>query len=180
MVSGLPVVLAFAGCEGKDDGATDTDAATTEGSATTDGSATTEGSGTAVPPATEFVDTEDPTTGDVELTEAMMTTGATTAGSESTGEPPSPAACGGGTCSEGQICIQPGDRCDMQQDPPVFVPQDPKCAEVPPACADEEEAGVLLDCLAAQLCPGYSDEFSGPVSFEDGLLTCNDEAPDCF
>lgn len=88
-----------------------------------------------------------------------------------------PVACGMEMCVEGQICVQPGEDCDYNSDPPKFFTPPPTCGDVPSTCEDKT-GQALADCLDAEYCP---DDIGGlPTEYKDGKLTCSTQALDCF
>lgn len=84
--------------------------------------------------------------------------------------------CGMVTCTENQFCLQPGEDCDYNSDPPEFFTPAPKCEDVPSNCQDMSDA-ELVGCLGTEFCPTHNSDFT---SFMAGKLECPSEAPDCF
>ena len=162
-LAGLSALLLLAACPEKDDGST---------SDPTDTAATTGATG----------DTTEPTTANTVDTDAVDTdTTATTAttDTDATGGPVFPPVdCGDVTCAENQLCVNPGGVCDYNMDPPDWVPQPSACQDVPPACAQMQDADARAQCFGETLCPDF--EFGGPSNLEGSQLNCPDQGADCF
>lgn len=153
----LMALLLLAACPEKDDGSTTEDTGTSSGTT---------------------ADTTEPTSTAATDTSATGDTDTDTDTDTSTGGPVFPPVdCGDVTCSEGQLCVNPGDKCDYDLMPPDYVPQPSACKDVPPACAQMQDADARAACLGEMLCPVF--EFV-PVSLKDGLLSCPAQSPDCF
>ena len=186
-LAGLPALLLLSACPDKDedpDTATET-AATEAATAATD--ATTGGATEAT--ATTTTDATTVTTTDVATTDATTTTtdatttdatttDATTATTDTTGGPVFPLECGDLTCAEGQICVNPGDKCNYDLDPPDWVPQPSACQDVPPQCAELQESAAQIMCIGEAHC--INNEFGTPSELQDGVLQCADQGEDCF
>jgi hypothetical protein len=85
--------------------------------------------------------------------------------------------CGEVTCAQGQICVQPGEDCDYNMDPPQFFTPPPFCADPPPECVEGSD-GEEGSCLGVKFCEG--DGIGGAATYADGQLTCPPRALDCF
>lgn len=154
----LMALLLLAACPEKDDGSTTEDTGTSSGTT---------------------ADTTEPTSTAATDTSATGDTDTDTDTSTSTGGPVFPPVdCGDVTCSEGQLCVNPGDDCDYNMMPPAYVPQPSACKDVPPACAQMQDADARAQCLGEMLCPFF--DFGGPSNLKDGLLSCPAQSPDCF
>jgi hypothetical protein len=180
-LAGLPALLLLSACPDKDedpDTATET-AATEAATATTD--ATTGGATEATATTTDAttVTTTDVTTTDATTTTTeATTTDATTATTDTTGGPVFPLECGDLTCAEGQICVNPGDKCNYDLDPPDWVPQPSACQDVPPQCAELQDSAAQIMCIGEAHC--INNEFGTPSELQDGVLQCADQGEDCF
>lgn len=159
-LAGLSALLLLAACPEKDDGSTSdpTDTATTGATG----------------------DTTEPTTAATEPTTADTDTAATdTTDTDATGGPVFPPVdCGDITCAENQLCVNPGDICDYNRDPPDWVPQPSACKDVPPTCAQMQDADARAQCFGETLCPDF--EFGSPSNLKGSLLNCPDQGADCF
>jgi len=175
-LAGLPALLLLSACPDKDedpDSATET--STTE-AATAATDATTGGATEATATTTDAtaVTTTDATTTTTDAT----TTDATTATTDTTGGPVFPLECGDLTCADGQICVNPGDKCDYDLDPPDWVPQPSACQDVPPQCAELQDSAAQIMCIGEAHC--INNEFGTPSELQDGVLQCADQGEDCF
>ena len=159
-LAGVSALVLLAACPEKDDGSTDA----TETTATTGATA----------------DTTEPTTADTVDTDAADTDTATTAtATTATGGPVfPPVECGDITCAENQLCVNPGGVCDYDMDPPDWVPQPSACQDVPPECAQMQDADARAQCFGETLCPDF--EFGGPSNLQGSQLNCPNQGADCF
>ncbi|MBK7828281.1 hypothetical protein [Nannocystis sp.] len=164
-LAGLSALLLLAACPEKDDGST---------SDPTDTAATTGATGDTTEPTTaDTVDT------DAVDTDAVDTDTTATTDTDATGGPVFPPVdCGDVTCAENQLCVNPGGVCDYNMDPPDWVPQPSACQDVPPACAQMQDADARAQCFGETLCPDF--EFGGPSNLEGSQLNCPDQGADCF
>ncbi|MCA9658453.1 MAG: hypothetical protein KC486_08915 [Myxococcales bacterium] len=119
-----------------------------------------------------------------DATGATESTGSTEATTSSTGDGSTdpfdfpPVECGDITCEEGQLCLQPGVKCNTNTEPPEWYTPPPSCVAVPPACADAT-AQTAAGCLGDELCTESSD-IGGPASYEAGKVGCGPVELDCF
>jgi len=159
-LAGVSALVLLAACPEKDDGSTDA----TETTATTGATA----------------DTTEPTTADTVDTDAADTdTADTDTATTATGGPVfPPVECGDITCAENQLCVNPGGVCDYDMDPPDWVPQPSACQDVPPECAQMQDADARAQCFGETLCPDF--EFGGPSNLQGSQLNCPNQGADCF
>lgn len=165
-LAGVSALVLLAACPEKDDGSTDA----TETTATTGATADTTEPTTADTVDTDAADTD---TADTDTDTATATT------TDATGGPVfPPVECGDITCAENQLCVNPGGKCDYDMDPPDWVPQPSACQDVPPECAQMQDADARAQCFGETLCPDF--EFGGPSNLQGSQLNCPNQGADCF
>lgn len=167
-LAGIPALLLFTACPDKDEAMTDSTGSTTGSTTdptTTDGSTTVEATTEATTGATTGATTE-------------ATTEGTTGTTGTTGGPVFPLECGDLTCAEGQICVNPGDVCNYDLDPPDWVAQPSACQDVPPQCAQMQDPAAQIMCIGLVYC--INSEFGVPTELQTGVLQCADQGLDCF
>ena len=89
-----------------------------------------------------------------------------------------PLECGDLTCTEGQICVNPGGVCDYDLEPPDWVAQPSACQDVPPQCAQMQDPAAQIMCIGLVYC--INSEFGVPTELQNGVLQCADQGLDCF
>lgn len=87
-----------------------------------------------------------------------------------------PVMCNEVMCVMGQICVQPGEDCDYEKDPPEYFTPPPGCQDVPAECV-AKDWDELASCLGGELC---GPSIVGDPEYFAGKLDCPAVAADCF